>query len=57
MNCPKCHGKGDFLKLAPRVPQSTNIGDYFKFVPCDHPGCHAGQISCAEGVNRDEAGR
>ena len=52
MNCPKCHGKGrvvvydeDYDLGITRTAQR----------PCDHPGCHAGQVSCAEGENRDEA--
>ena len=52
MNCPKCHGRGWWMSVV--LPTAVDPCT-LKLVPCDHPDCHAGQVSCAEGENRDEA--
>ena len=58
MNCPKCHGRGQVRFWNPSFERESLLYGSAVLVrtdPCDHPGCHAGQISCAEGENRDEA--
>ena len=55
MNCPKCHGTGHkFVKWIKRPAYGLDTARW-EFSHCDHPGCHAGQISCAEDGGRDEA--
>ena len=51
MNCPKCHGKGEIVEwiVRPRYGLDTARWTY---IPCDYPGCHAGQLSCSEGSER-----
>ena len=56
MNCPKCHGTG-YIVVEIGWGWTGGIGRHKETerFPCDHPGCRAGQISCAEVENRNEA--
>ena len=52
MNCPKCEGAG-WVEIT--ILATAFRWSYTDVIPCDHPGCHAGQVSCSEGELRDEA--
>lgn len=45
MLCPRCRGRGVRRVLVDTVVEVT--------VPCDEPGCHAGEIQCCEGDRAD----
>ena len=41
MICPKCQGYGYWYGW---------VGHNFICRPCNYPGCHAGKISCCDGL-------
>lgn len=52
MICPKCHGTG--VLVVYRGYWATGEMQVAQRSPCDHPGCHNGQIDCCDGIREND---